>query len=89
MPALQGVRGEGLLAPRGRRRRCKRFTLLRVDLTREDDDPALGAIKKKYGADTLPAIRLVAPDGKLRGKTDELMSAQAFRELLLATRATP
>lgn len=65
------------------------FTLLKVDLTREDDDPALGAIKKKYAADTLPAIRLVAPDGKLRGKTDQLMSAQAFRELLLATRATP
>ncbi len=63
------------------------FTLLKVDLTREDDDPALGVIKKKYGADTLPAIRLVAPDGQLRGKTDELMSAQAFRALLLATRS--
>ena len=63
------------------------FTLLKVDLTREDDDPALGAIKKKYGADTLPAIRLVAPDGQLRGKTDELMSAAAFRALLINSRA--
>jgi len=63
------------------------FTLLKVDLTREDDDPALGVIKKKYGAETLPAIRLVAPDGRVRGKTDELMSASAFHELLLAARA--
>jgi thiol:disulfide interchange protein DsbD len=63
------------------------FTLLKVDLTREDDDPALGVIKKKYGADTLPAIRLVAPDGRVRAKTDELMSASAFRALLLASRA--
>ncbi len=57
------------------------FTLLKVDLTREDDDPALGVIKKKYGAETLPAIRLVAPDGRVRAKTDELMTAQAFHEL--------
>ncbi len=63
------------------------FTLLKVDLTREDDDPALGLIKKKYGADTLPAIRLVAPDGRVRARTDELMSAEAFRALLLASRA--
>jgi len=63
------------------------FTLLKVDLTREDDDPALGVIKKKYGADTLPAIRLVAPDGRVRAKTDELMSASAFRALLVASRS--
>jgi thioredoxin:protein disulfide reductase len=64
------------------------FTLLKVDLTREDDDPALGVIKKKYGADTLPAIRLVAPDGRVRGRTDELMSASAFHQLLIAARAS-
>jgi thiol:disulfide interchange protein DsbD len=63
------------------------FTLLKVDLTREDDDPALGVIKKKYGAETLPAIRLVALDGRVRAKTDELMTAQAFHELLIAARA--
>jgi thiol:disulfide interchange protein DsbD len=62
------------------------FTLLKVDLTREDDDPALGVIKKKYGAETLPAIRLVAPDGRVRAKTDELMTAQAFHQLLVAAR---
>jgi thiol:disulfide interchange protein DsbD len=59
-----------------------RFTLLRVDLTHEDDEPALAAIKKKYGADTLPAIRLVAPDGSLLGKTDEYMEPDAFLRLL-------
>jgi thiol:disulfide interchange protein DsbD len=58
------------------------YTLLRVDLTHEDDAPALGAVKKKYGADTLPAIRLVAPDGALLAKTDEFMEADAFLKLL-------
>jgi thiol:disulfide interchange protein DsbD len=60
----------------------QRFTLLRVDLTHEDDDPALGALKKKYGADTLPAIRLVGPDGALLGKTDEFIEADAFLRLI-------
>ncbi len=59
-----------------------RYTLLRVDLTHEDDEPALAAVKMKYGADTLPAIRLVAPDGALLGKTDEFMEADAFLKLL-------
>jgi thiol:disulfide interchange protein DsbD len=60
----------------------QRYTLLRVDLTHEDDDPALPLIKKKYGADTLPAIRLVAPDGSILARTDELMGPEAFLRLL-------
>ncbi|HEY2729895.1 MAG TPA: cytochrome c biogenesis protein CcdA [Polyangia bacterium] len=60
----------------------QRFTLLRVDLTHEDDDPALPLVKKKYGAETLPAIRLVGPDGALLGKTDEYMEPDAFLRLL-------
>jgi thioredoxin:protein disulfide reductase len=59
-----------------------RYTLLRVDLTHEDDEPALGAMKKKYGADTLPAIRLVAPDGSILEKADELMEPEQFLRLL-------
>ena len=59
-----------------------RYTLLRVDLTHEDDDPALPLVKKKYGADTLPAIRLVAPDGSILAKTDEFMGPEAFLRLL-------
>jgi thiol:disulfide interchange protein DsbD len=62
------------------------FTLLKVDLTREDDEPALSAIKKKYGADTLPAIRLVGPDGAVRGRANQLMTAEEFRALLLSSR---
>lgn len=65
-----------------------RFTLLRVDLTHEDDDPALPALKKKYGADTLPAIRLVAPDGAVIGKTDEFIEADEFLKLLRAPGGT-
>jgi thiol:disulfide interchange protein DsbD len=59
-----------------------RFTLLRVDLTHEDDDPALPALKKKYGADTLPAIRIVDPNGSVVGKTDEFIEADQFLKLL-------
>jgi len=62
----------------------RRFTLLRVDLTHEDDDPTLPLVKKKYGAETLPAIRLVAPDGALLGKADEYMEPEAFLKLLEA-----
>ncbi len=60
----------------------QRYTLLRVDLTHEDDEPALSTVKKKYGADTLPAIRLVNPDGAILAKTDEFMEAGAFLRLL-------
>ena len=63
----------------------QRFTLLRVDLTNEDADPALAVLRKRYSAETLPAIRLVSPAGALLGKTDELMTADAFLELLRAT----
>ena len=61
------------------------FTLLKVDLTREDDDPGLTAVRKKYAAETLPAIRLVGPDGSPRGKTDALMSSEEFLALLVGS----
>jgi thiol:disulfide interchange protein DsbD len=60
----------------------QRYTLLRVDLTHEEDDPALPLVKKKYGADTLPAIRLVAPDGSVLAKTDEYLEPESFLRLL-------
>jgi thiol:disulfide interchange protein DsbD len=60
----------------------RRFTLLRVDLTHEEDDPALPLVRKKYGADTLPAIRIVAPNGVLLGKIDELIEPEAFLRFL-------
>jgi thiol:disulfide interchange protein DsbD len=60
----------------------RRFTLLRVDFTHEEDDPALPLVRKKYGADTLPAIRIVAPNGVLLGKIDELIEPEAFLRFL-------
>ena len=60
----------------------QRFTLLRVDLSREDEDPALGQLKSKYGAETLPAIRIVSPDGAVVAKTDQYLPPDRFLDLL-------
>ena len=65
-------------------REMRRFTLLRVDLSKGDDDPQIAAIKKKYQADTLPAVRIVTADGAILARTDELVPADRFREKLLA-----
>jgi len=53
--------------------KMQRFTLLRVDLTHEEDDPAATRVRKKYGAETLPAIRLVTPDGQVRASDRYLL----------------
>jgi thiol:disulfide interchange protein DsbD len=60
----------------------RRFTLLRIDVSREDEDPALGALKSKYGAETLPAIRIVSPDGTVVAKTDQYLPPNRFLDLL-------
>jgi thioredoxin:protein disulfide reductase len=61
-----------------------RFTLLRLDVSQADDVPALGALKRKYGADTLPAIRIVSPAGAgtILAKTDTFLPADRFLDLL-------
>jgi thiol:disulfide interchange protein DsbD len=41
----------------------EQFTLLRIDCTREDDDPSISAIRERYGAAGLPAVRVVSSDG--------------------------
>jgi len=61
-------------------REMSRFTLLRVDLSEEDD--ALAAVKRKYGAETLPAIRIVSPAGAIVARTDQQLSAERFLGLL-------
>jgi thiol:disulfide interchange protein DsbD len=57
-----------------------RFTLLRVDLSEEDD--ALAAIKRKYETDTLPAIRIVSPTGAIVARTDQQLTPERFLSLL-------
>ncbi len=54
------------------------FTLLRVDLTREDDDPSLATIKSKYDVNTLPAVRVVSPEGHIVQRFDTIVDAPTF-----------
>jgi thiol:disulfide interchange protein DsbD len=54
------------------------FTLLRVDLTREDDDPALATVKSKYDVNTLPAVRVVSPEGHIVQRFDTIVDAPTF-----------
>jgi len=54
------------------------FTLLRVDLTREDDDPSLAVVKSKYDVNTLPAVRVVSPEGHIVQRFDTIVDAPTF-----------
>jgi thiol:disulfide interchange protein DsbD len=54
------------------------FTLLRVDLTREDEDSSLAALKAKYGVNTLPAIRIVSPTGEIVRRFDTVVDVPTF-----------
>lgn len=62
------------------------FTLLKIDLSREDAEPALadklGALKAKYGVETLPAVRVVASDGRIVARIDELVDVPTFLDAL-------
>jgi thiol:disulfide interchange protein DsbD len=62
------------------------FVLLKVDLTREDEDEALPALKQKYGVSTLPAVRLVSRDGMVKRSINELVQPPAFLEALAQAR---
>jgi len=66
----------------------QKFTLLKVDCTKEDDDPEIAPIKKKYDADTLPAVRIVSPDGRVVARTDDgAIKPDEFLKLLAAARS--
>ena len=54
------------------------FILLRIDLSREDENESLGAVKAKYRVDTLPAIRFATPDGRVLAEINKLVSWQEF-----------
>jgi thiol:disulfide interchange protein DsbD len=58
------------------------YTLLRVDLSHEDDDPRLAEIKRKYATDTLPAIRVVSPEGAILARADTYLPPEQFLRLL-------
>jgi thiol:disulfide interchange protein DsbD len=65
------------------------FTLVRVDLSREDDFPALAEIKTKYGVNTLPAVRIVSPQGRIVQGFDTIIDAPTFlKGLALGTSAS-
>jgi len=63
------------------------FTLLRVDLSREDDDPNLGLIKTKYQVNTLPAVRAVSSDARILQRFDTLVEVPAFLQGLALAKA--
>jgi thiol:disulfide interchange protein DsbD len=67
----------------------REFTLLRVDLTREDEDAALGAVKAKYGVNTLPAVRIVSPTGQVVRRFDTVIDVPTFLGGLAAGRRVP
>ena len=54
------------------------FVLLRIDLSRESDDDSLAPIKAKYHVDTLPAVRLATPDGRILAEVNHLVGWQEF-----------
>ena len=56
----------------------REFTLLRVDLTREDEDTSLGAVKAKYGVNTLPAVRIVSSTGQIVRRFDTVIDVPTF-----------
>lgn len=65
------------------------FTLLRVDLTREDEDPSLVAVKARYQVNTLPAVRIVSPGGRIVQRFDTVVDVPTFLQGLAAGRRAP
>jgi len=58
-----------------------RFTLVKVNCT-TDDDPAVAAAKKRWGADTLPTLVLLDADGKVARKIDHFVQPDELLKLL-------
>jgi thiol:disulfide interchange protein DsbD len=54
------------------------FVLVRIDLSREDEDESLAALKAKYRVETLPAIRIAEPDGTILAEINRLVTWQEF-----------
>jgi thiol:disulfide interchange protein DsbD len=58
-----------------------RFTLVKVNCT-TDDDPAVAAAKKRWGADTLPTLVLLDSNGNIARKIDHFVPADELLKLL-------
>jgi thiol:disulfide interchange protein DsbD len=61
----------------------KDFVVVKIDLTREDQDDALPALKARYSVSTLPAVRLLAPGGQIVGRIDSLVPWPVARSALI------
>jgi thiol:disulfide interchange protein DsbD len=48
----------------------ERFTLLRIDCDREDEDPSVAQVRERYQAQALPAVRVVSPGGDILARLD-------------------
>jgi thiol:disulfide interchange protein DsbD len=61
----------------------QRFTLLRIDCDREDEDPTIGEIRERYQAAGLPAVRVVSPGGEILARLDDAnITPSGFVKLL-------
>jgi len=65
----------------------ERFTLLKIDCTREDEDPAIEALRERYQAAGLPAVRVVTPgDGAIVARLDDAnVTPDEFLKILAGT----
>ncbi|HEX8952766.1 MAG TPA: thioredoxin family protein, partial [Polyangia bacterium] len=62
-------------------RALAKFTLVKVNCT-TDDDPAVAAAKKRWGADTLPTMVLLDANGKIARKIDHFVQPEELLKLL-------
>ncbi|HEX9105361.1 MAG TPA: cytochrome c biogenesis protein CcdA [Polyangia bacterium] len=62
-------------------RALAKFTLVKVNCT-TDDDPAVAAAKKRWGADTLPTMVLLDANGKIARKIDHFVQPDELLRLL-------
>lgn len=62
------------------------FVLLRVDLSRENEDDALAAIKAKHHVETLPAVRFASADGNILAEINRVVTWQEFLTVAASVR---
>ena len=88
VPALQGAGGAGVQPP-GRRQPVPGAVHPAEDrsVTREDEDETLIRLREKYGVQTLPAVRVVTPEGKVASGINSLVGVTEFLDVLARGRA--